>query len=162
MSYVLETFMTALMPGSHALRCSITAVISLLAAHQSIVYAEMCTRGEFSAVVDSAGSALRDLNADNVPRFQALLRQLKEKRGWDDATFFDQARPFVEDERIKAYDEISGQLLGKIMGLGSDQVETPPDCALLTKLRTQLRSLVATMKAKWTYMFEKTNEALAD
>ncbi len=36
-----------------------------------------------------------------------------------------------------------------------------PDCALLLELRARMHVLVQTQSAKWTYMFQKLDAALA-
>lgn len=122
--------------------------------------AEVCTKDEFAAVVDEAGDVLRTLNDGNTPRFQADLRTLKTKRAWDDATFLERAREFVEDQKIIAYDEIAGQFLANINQLGDEGDGHEPDCKLLIELRGHLFGLVVTMKAKWAYMFGKLELAL--
>ncbi len=113
-------------------------------------------------MVDRSGQALRELNSKNAPKFQARLRELKIKRDWNESAFLVNARPFVDDDQIAAYDEKSGQLLASINSLGGDEPSAPPDCALLDELTNQLNSLVAVMLAKWNYMFEKLEKALAE
>lgn len=123
---------------------------------------ERCARGDFEAVVDAAGGALRQLNAENRPAFQAKLRQLKDKRGWSHDTFLAEAAPFVQDEKIAVFDQTSQTLLGEIALMGQEGSEArQPDCALLVALRARMESLVSAQKEKWAYMFEKIDKALA-
>ncbi len=122
-----------------------------------------CARGDFEAVVDDAAAALRDLNSQNKPRFQELLRKLKDKRGWSHDQFLVEGAPFVRDEEITIFDQKSQDLLVEISTLGQEGSEAPtPDCGLLTALRARMKVLVDTQTEKWTYMFTKLDKALAE
>jgi len=124
--------------------------------------ADGCQKDEFEAVVDDAAAALRDLNAKNKPDFQEKLRQLKDKRGWSHDQFLTEAAPYVRDDKIAVFDQDSERLLSDIASLGQEGAEAKtPDCALLHELRARMKVLVDTQQAKWTYMFEKLNAALA-
>jgi len=121
-----------------------------------------CHRADFEAVVDDAAAALRDLNMKNKPDFQEKLRQLKDKRGWSHDQFMTEAAPFVRDDKIAVFDQQSDQLLNDISSLGQEGADAKtPDCALLQELRARMQVLVDTQSAKWSYMFEKLNAALA-
>jgi hypothetical protein len=121
-----------------------------------------CQRADFEAVVDDAAAALRDLNMKNKPDFQEKLRQLKDKRGWSHDQFLTEAAPFVRDDKIAVFDQQSDQLLNDISSLGQEGADAKtPDCALLHELRARMKVLVDTQTAKWAYMFEKLNAALA-
>src|SRR5215470_5930289 len=122
--------------------------------------AQGCAKADFEAVVNEAGSALRDLNRQNTPTFQAKLRDLKDKRGWSNDQFLKEAEPFVRDAEIVAHDQKSEQLLMRITGAGQQGSDTGPDCGLLAELRAALKSLVETQKAKWAYMFGKIEKEL--
>jgi hypothetical protein len=127
-----------------------------------LAQAPACAKGDFEAVVNEAGAALRDLNRQNTPTFQAKLRELKDKRGWGNDQFLKEAEPFVRDNEIVTYDQKSEQLLVRITGAGQQGGSgATPDCGLLGELRTSLKSLVETQKAKWTYMFAKLEKELA-
>ena len=131
-------------------------------ATQAPVAAGECQRAEFEAVVDDAAAALRELNLKNKPDFQEKLRQLKDKRGWSHDQFLTEAAPFVRDDKIAVFDQQSDQLLNDISSLGQEGADAKtPDCALLHELRARMKVLVDTQTAKWTYMFEKLNAALA-
>jgi hypothetical protein len=122
----------------------------------------VCAKSDFEAVVDEAAAALRDLNLKNKPAFQEKLRQLKDKRGWSHDEFLKEAAPFVRDDKIAVFDQESEQLLSDISSQGQEGAEAKtPDCALMVELRARMRSLVETQTAKWTYMFEKLDAALA-
>jgi hypothetical protein len=121
-----------------------------------------CTKTEFEDVVDAAAAALRDLNNKNRPAFQEKLRQLKDKRGWDNDQFLKVAAPFVKDDQIDVYDETSNDLLGKITDMGQEgAAAVTPDCSVLAQLRDHMNELVGTQMRKWTYMFDKLDKELA-
>jgi hypothetical protein len=121
-----------------------------------------CTRIEFESAVDSAAEALRDLNNKNRPAFQGKLRQLKEKRGWNDSQFLKEAEPFVKDEEIGVFDARTNELLMSISMLGQEGANAPePNCAMLGELRAKMQVLIETQTAKWVHMFEKLNGELA-
>lgn len=123
---------------------------------------QVCGKADFEAVVDDAAGALRDLNLQNKPAFQEKLRQLKDKRGWSHDAFLKEAAPFVRDDKIAVYDQESERLLADISTLGQEGAEAPtPDCTLLGGLKTRMQTLVDTQTAKWTYMFQKLDTALA-
>ena len=118
-----------------------------------------CTKGQFEAVVDEAGEALRNLNQEKKPEFEDRLRQLKEKRGWAHEEFLKAAAPFVKDDTIDVFDGKSNALLEKLSS-ANDASSKTPDCATLMELREQLKVLIETQNAKWTYMFAKLDSEL--
>jgi hypothetical protein len=123
----------------------------------SVTQAQACTRADFEDVVDRASSTLVELAQANTPTFQERLRRLKDKRGWSQEQFVREGAPFVRDDVIQKYDETAQALLLKInaeTGVGAN-------CDLLTELRRALAALVETQTAKWAYMFDKIERALA-
>jgi hypothetical protein len=121
-----------------------------------------CTKVEFESAVDHAAESLRDLNNKNRPAFQARLRQLKEKRGWNDSQFLKEAEPFVKDDQIGVFDSKTNELLASISSLGQEGANAPePNCTMLTELRGKMQVLIETQTAKWTYMFQKLDTELA-
>lgn len=124
--------------------------------------AQVCAKTDFETVVDQTAAALRDLTAKNKPAFQEKLRLLKEKRGWTQEQFMKEAAPFVRDDQIAVYDQDSERLLDDISSLGQEGAEAKtPDCELLKELRAQMSQLVGAQNAKWSYMFQKLDKALA-
>jgi hypothetical protein len=120
-----------------------------------------CNKADFEAVVDEAAAALRTLNHQNTPQFQARLRQLKDKRGWSHEEFLVAAAPFVRDEAITGFDQKSEDFLARITQGGQSQATAASlNCALLIELRASLAQLVETQKTKWAYMFDKINAEL--
>ena len=138
------------------------AIILLASCFSSAAAAEdTCTREDFEAVVDDAAAALNELNAKHKPTFQALLRRLKERRGWDHDTFMNEAVPFVRDEQIAKFDQETADHLARISSLGEEGATAlKPDCKLLDQVRETMAGLVAAQRAKWSYMFEKIERAL--
>ncbi len=123
---------------------------------------QQCAKSDFEAVVDDAAAALRDLNFKNKPAFQEKLRQLKDKRGWTNDQFLKEATPFVRDDKIAVFDQDLERLLSDISNQGQEGAEAKtPDCALLLELRARMKVLVETQTAKWAYMFQKLDAALA-
>jgi len=102
-----------------------------------------CAKADFEAVVNEAGSSLRDLNRQHTPVFQAKLRELKDKRSWGNDQFLKEAEPFVRDAAIVAYDQKSEELLIRITGGGQQGLSAAaPDCAVLTGLREAMKVLL--------------------
>lgn len=123
---------------------------------------DACERADFETVVDMAAGALRDMNGANKPKFQAKLRQLKDKRGWSHEQFLKEAAPFVADDKITAYDAQSNALL-EIIATGGEAgaAAKTPDCAALAGLRASMKALVDAQTAKWAYMSGKIEVELA-
>jgi hypothetical protein len=122
--------------------------------------AASCTREDFALAVDRAGAALRKLNADNLPRLRAKMRELKEARGWPDAGFEEKAYEALQDERMAALDAQANDLLAKLDALGTVEPSSEPDCAKLQELTASSLELQATVKAKAAYTLAKLDQML--
>jgi len=121
-----------------------------------------CNKADFEAVVDEAAAALRTLNQQNTPPYQAKLRQLKDKRGWSHEQFLVEAAPLVRDDAIAGFDQKSEDFLARITQAGQSQATAAAlNCGLLVELRGSLARLLETQKAKWAYMMEKIDAELA-
>lgn len=145
--------------------CAVAALLLAWPGTARVAFAEtaVCTKADFEAVVNQAGAALRDLNQQNTPLFQAKLRQLKDKRNWSNDQFLKEAEPLVRDETIVGYDRKSEELVARITGAGQPETApAAPDCALLADLREALKMLVETQKAKWAHMFARIEKELAN
>jgi hypothetical protein len=140
------------------------AVLSLVMALSSGIGARAqgttCSREDFETTVEKSADVLREISQQNAPQFQALLRKLKEKKGWTHDQFVREAEPLVRDDTIVGYDQKSEELLLAINMRGQDSSSGAPDCALLAELRANMAALVEIQKAKWAYMFGKVNAAL--
>ncbi|MFV0298351.1 MAG: hypothetical protein ACK5JT_19790 [Hyphomicrobiaceae bacterium] len=116
---------------------------------------------EFEAAVGTAASALRSLNKVNKPNFQAKLRQLKEKRGWNYDQFLTLAAPIVQDPAIAAFDARSSDFLARIEQMGAEGAQAAvPDCGRLKDVHQIMDKLVDVQKEKWSYMFRKIDDEL--
>ena len=51
---------------------------------QGAAHAATCTAEDFAAGVDKSGASLRAFNAEALPKLQDKLKQLKDKKGWDE------------------------------------------------------------------------------
>lgn len=126
------------------------------------VQAASCSKDDFAKAVDLAGAALRKVSAESMPRIQAKLRQLKDKRGWPDQGFEEKAFASLQDERIAQFDSQANDLLSKLDNLGSFAPATEADCARLEELNATSLELLATVKAKAAYSLSKLDQMLAD
>ena len=123
---------------------------------------DTCTKSEFESAVDEAAEKLRELNNTHRPTFQAKLRQLKDKRAWNNDQFLKEAAPFVKDDQITVFDDKSNELLASISSMGQEGANaSEPNCKMLADLRSLMGVLVETQGAKWTYMFQKLDTELA-
>lgn len=121
-----------------------------------------CAKAEFESAVDHAAESLRDLNNKNRPDFQAKLRQLKEKRGWNDNQFMKEAAPFVKDDKISEFDTKTNELLASISSMGQEGANAAePNCTVLAELRGLMQVLIETQGSKWSYMFQKLDTEIA-
>lgn len=145
------------------LRLGLAGVVSALVLAAAPAHGQSaCQRSDFETVVDEAAAALRDLTTRNSPTFQDLLRQLKQKRGWNQETFLTQAAPFVRDEQIIGYDQKSERLLAELSRLGETGAsQSAPDCAMLAQVKSTMKNLIEMQQAKWAYMFDRVKSELA-
>jgi hypothetical protein len=142
-------------------RVGLIALLLAVALPACVLAQTPCQKTDFEAVVDEAAAALRSLNHQNTPQFQARLRQLKDKRGWSHEQFLSAAAPFVRDDAIAGFDQKSEEFLARITQGGQSQATAAAlNCALLAEVRGSLTALVETQKAKWAYMFDKINGEL--
>jgi hypothetical protein len=124
--------------------------------------AQTCTREDFAKAVNGAGVALRQLNAENAPRLQAKMRQLRTKMNWPDVGFEEKAFQVLQDERIAALDAEANDRLARIDTLGTISPSAEPDCGKLQELSAASLELQATVKAKTSYMLSKLDQMLGE
>jgi hypothetical protein len=124
---------------------------------QGAAQAATCTADNFAAAVDKSGAALRAFNAEALPKLQDKLKQLKDKRGWDE----EKALGNVRDDRTTKLDAEAEDLILKIDTLGRPPEKGPPDCSKLAELEAAGLELLAAMKAKSTYTLSKLDAELA-
>ena len=121
-----------------------------------------CTAEEFGKAVNDAGAALRKLSAENTPRLQAKMEQLKTKMKWPDAGYEDRAYQALQDERVSAFDNGANILLAKIDALGTVEPGAAPECGKLQELQAASLELQATVKTKTAYLISKLDQMLSD
>jgi hypothetical protein len=154
---------------------AVIAAASAISALSMSASAEECGREAFAAVVGAANTQLSSLNEANKKSFQEKLQLLKTRSGWTDGDYAVQARPFVQDERIAAFDADNKALLARVPQLGGGQTNqavagaaslpgggADPRCAMLTELRGLIAKLVENTQAKWRYMAGKLDSALEE
>jgi hypothetical protein len=141
--------------------CAAALLLALLGAVPlAAQQAGACAKVDFEAAVKEGGAALDELTKKSTAVFQAKLGELKDKRKWSKEQYLKEAEPLVRDEAIAGFDKKSQELVARITGAG--QPETPgADCARLTGLRADLKTLIETQQAKWTHMFAKIEKELA-
>lgn len=143
------------------MRAALACLTVLMGAGAAVAQQPACSRPEFEAVVETAATTLRDLSAKNKPGFQDKLRTLKDKRGWSNDQFMQEAAIYVQDDKIADLDRRSGDLLTRINTMGEAGASAKaPDCKLLADLRATMKSLVDAQTEKWAYMFAKIEKAL--
>jgi len=120
-----------------------------------------CKSEDFAAAVDKSGAALRAFNGEAMPKLQAKLKQLKDKRGWTEADYEEKALASVKDDHTAKLDAEAEDLIVKIDQLGRPPERGQPDCAQLTELEAAGIELLAVMKAKSDYMLAKLDTAIA-
>jgi hypothetical protein len=128
----------------------------------AVAAADGCTGEDFAKAVNDAGAALRKLSADNTPRLQAKMGQLKAKMKWPDAGYEERAYQALQDERVAAFDTDANGLLAKIDALGTLESGAAPDCPKLQELQAASIELQATVKAKTAYLVSKLDQMLSD
>jgi hypothetical protein len=136
--------------------------------------AEDCGQGAFSAVVSEARTELQTLNTQNKQTFQKKLISLKQREGWSDEDYLVNARPFVQDDQIAAFDSRNEELLAQVPKLGKEvrsvaslagvapslQPIADRRCEMLGELRGLMSDVVENARAKWAYLHGKADAAL--
>src|SRR5262245_781751 len=141
---------------------TITALLVLVALRVTPGEAVECTADEFAKAVNDAGAALRKLSAENTPRLQAKMGQLKTKMKWPDTGYEERAYQALQDERVSAFDNDANGLLARIDALGTIEPEAEPDCSKLQALQAASLELQATVKTKTAYLISKIDQMLGD
>ena len=138
-----------------SIHSAIAAFLAVLAA-PGIARAASCTSEQFAAAVDKSGAQLRAFNSEALPKLQGKLKQLKDKKGWDE----EKSLGAVRDERTAKLDEDAENLIVKIDTLGRPPEKGEPDCSKLIELEAAGIELLAVMKAKSNYTLAKLDAAV--
>jgi len=120
-----------------------------------------CTAEDFAAAVDRSGAALRAFNAATLPKLKDKLKELKDKKGWEQSEYEEKALASIRDKRTEELDADAEGLILKIDTLGRPPDEGPLDCAKLAELDAAGLELLALMKAKSAYTFSKLDAQIA-
>lgn len=137
--------------------CYWIAVVAWLVGATGPVAAQSCTNEEIARVVDAAGASLRAFNAENSPRLQAKLRQLRDKKGWSDAEFEERSIEILHDARVEELDRQANEILTRIDTLGAADDSGKPDCTRLGDVQAASVELLATMRAKSAYIMARAD-----
>jgi hypothetical protein len=121
-----------------------------------------CTTEDLGKAVSDAGAALRKLSAENTPRLQAKMAQLKVKMKWPDAGYEERAYQALQDERLTSFDNDTNALLARIDALGTLEPGAAPECGKLEELQATSLELQATVKTKTAYLLSKIDQMLSD
>jgi hypothetical protein len=124
--------------------------------------AAQCTGDDLAKAVNDAGAALRKLSAENTPRLQAKMGELKTKKKWPDAGYEERAYQELQDERVAALDTDANTLLARIDALGTLEPGTQPECGRLEELQAASLELQATVKTKTAYLISRIDQMLSD
>ncbi|MFZ1102671.1 MAG: DUF1134 domain-containing protein [Hyphomicrobiaceae bacterium] len=124
--------------------------------------AAQCTGDDIAKAVNDAGAALRKLSADNTPRLQAKMRELKAKKKWPEAGYQERAYQELADERMAALDANANTLLARIDALGTLEPGAAPECGRLEQLQAASLELQATVKTKAAYLLTRIDQMLSD
>jgi hypothetical protein len=138
------------------------AFLLLAALHAEPGDAADCTADDFGKAVNDAGAALRTLSAENTPRLQAKMSQLKTKMKWPDTGYEERAYQALQDERVASFDNDANALLAKIDALGTLEPGAAPECGKLQELQAASLELQATVKTKTAYLVSKLDQMLSD
>jgi hypothetical protein len=138
-----------------SIHSAVAAFLAVLAA-PVIARAATCTPEQFAAAVDKSGAQLRAFNSEALPKLQDKLKQLKDKKGWDE----EKSLGVVRDERTTKLDDDAENLILKIDTLGRPPEKGQPDCSKLTELEAAGIELLAVMKAKSNYTLAKLDAAI--
>jgi hypothetical protein len=109
--------------------------------------AATCSSDQLGVEVDKAGAQLRAFNATNMQSFDAKLRMLQVRRGWDDNEHADRVAALFQTSELTAIDREAFRQYSAIEDLSSGAAGTV-DCTLLDALRSRVKDLLTTMERK--------------
>jgi hypothetical protein len=124
--------------------------------------AATCAHEDFARAVNAAAAALRKLSAENTPRVDAKMRQLRTKMRWPESGYEEMAYRALHDERVAELDAAANELLARIDTLGTVDAASTPDCSKVAALSAASLELQATVKTKTAYLLSKLDQMLGD
>lgn len=120
-----------------------------------------CSADDFAAAIDLSGASIRSFNAKALPELRAKLRALKDKRGWSEDTYEQNALDSIRDQKISEYDRTAEDLITTIDTLGRPPEGQELDCSKLSELNAAGLELLSVMKAKSAYTLAKLDTEIA-
>ncbi len=137
-------------------------VVASLVAPSGMLAAQNCTPASFAAAVDRAGGNLRTMTSESAPKLQALMRQLRAKRGWSETETEDKAYALLADARLNSLDQQSSDLVQRIDTLGAIASGGTPDCSKIPELDAASLELQATVRTRMAYVLQKLESLVAE
>ncbi len=137
------------------------ASLVLAGAYAAPLRAQTCSKNDFAAAVDAAGSSLRRFNAEANPRLQKKLKLLREKKGWPESDYEEKGFDYLQDGRMTALDTEANDLLSKVDELGRLE-GAAADCPKLAELKSAGDQLLSVMKTKSEYTIGKIDSELGN
>lgn len=125
----------------------------------SLARAQTCTRAQLAEAVDKTGASLRKVTTETAPQLQSRMRQLKERKGWSDADYEEQAVALISDKRLADLDQQASDLVARIDALGTPKGDDV-NCATIAELEATGAELIATVRTKASYAIGKLDQAL--
>jgi len=123
--------------------------------------AQTCTKDDIAAIIDGTGAKLRELNGTHQPALQAKLRQLGDRRGWNESEREAKAEEFLQDDETRALDEQASQLLIELDTLGDETGIDQKSClARLARLKTVSAQIIEITTAKAAHVTARVDAAL--
>jgi|WetSurMetagenome_2_1015567.scaffolds.fasta_scaffold903941_1 hypothetical protein len=120
-----------------------------------------CGQAAFASLVSESGGELSAMNEQKRRSFMEKLQALKAQEKWSDADYATNAKPYVQDEQIGAFDVKGKTFLTKVQALGGgDTLTEEKRCVMLGELKGLLGDVVKNTREKWDYMFAKLSGAL--
>lgn len=132
---------------------------ALAATLPAAAWSQTCTRAQLADAVDKTGASLRKVTTETAPQLQAKMRQLKERKGWSDADYEEQAVALISDKRLADLDQQASDLIARIDTLGTPKSDDV-NCATIAELEAAGAELIATVRTKASYAIAKLDQAL--
>ena len=110
---------------------------------------------DFAAAVDKSGAQLRAFNAEALPKLQDKLKQLKDKKGWDEEKALDACATTARPSSTRKPRTSSSRSTCS----AARPRRASPDCASSPSSKPPGIELLAVMKAKSTYTLAKLDDA---
>ena len=144
-----------------ALLRSYACALTLAALLTGAARAADCDQSQLAAAIDGAGEKLRQFTMATQPAVSDKLRQLKDAKGWSEADHQDLGYAAIEDDRTRSLDATATALLSRLDAMGSDTDEAAM-CQRIADAEAASLELLATVRAKSTYMMTRLDQLIAE